>query len=117
MGLGFPPNWLTEGPLRRNLANANSDIGFFYFGSRHRGAGHYSLIDKKPFVIYLDGVTFVRSVPIVSITRLPRTHSPRVIPAPPYASTQIGVAAFCSTFPSELMSHTATSGPIALLQK
>lgn len=64
---------------------------------------------------YLEGVMGVRSLPKVSITLRPHTHSPAQMPTPPYRSNQIGVGALDTTEPLSYRSQRATSGPIALL--
>lgn len=52
-----------------------------------------------PALPYLDGVMGVRSLPIVWMTLRPHTHKPMQIPAPPYSSSQMGVATFVATSP------------------
>ena len=67
-------------------------------------------------IVYLDGVILVRSSPIVFITLRPSTHNPTDMPAPPYRRIQIGTGAFCAALPVVAVIHSATSGPIALLE-
>ena len=64
---------------------------------------------------YLEGVNVVMDTPMVSMTLLPRTHSPTDIPTPPQNRIHNGVAVFGSTIPVVNISHKATRGPIALL--
>lgn len=52
---------------------------------------------------------------MVSITRRPQSQRPTDMPIPPYKRINRGVEAFCWTDPSEKTSHTATNGPMALL--
>lgn len=66
---------------------------------------------------HVDGVIFVKSSPIVSITRLPHTHNPREIPQPPYNRMYRGVSDFCCTEPSVYINQRAINGPMALLQQ
>ena len=65
---------------------------------------------------YLEGVMGVRSRPMVWITLRPHTHRPAQMPTPPYSSSQMGVASLDSTQPLVYTIHSATSGPMALLQ-
>jgi hypothetical protein len=58
---------------------------------------YFSKIKDK---LYLDGVIFVKSSPIVRITRRPQTQRPTDIPSPPKKSTQSGVADRAATVPS-----------------
>ena len=48
---------------------------------------------------YLDGVIFVRSSPIVRMTRRPQTHRPMEMPNPPKNKTHSGVLAVAATLP------------------
>lgn len=64
---------------------------------------------------YLEGVMRVKSSPKVFITRRPRMHNPREIPAPPYKRIHHGVAAFSDTRPWDPINQRDTNGPIALL--
>lgn len=66
--------------------------------------------------MYLEGVIGVRSRPIVWMTLRPHTQSPAQMPTPPYSSSQIGVGLWDTTEPLSYTSHSATRGPIALLQ-
>lgn len=65
---------------------------------------------------YLEGVVLARSSPRVLMTRLPHTHSPMMIPTPPYTRIQMGVWVFWAALPSEPIIHRATRGPIELLK-
>lgn len=74
----------------------------------------YRWLTGWPF--YLEGVVLARSSPRVLMTRLPHTHSPMMIPAPPYTRIQMGVWVFWAALPSVPIIHRATRGPIELLK-
>ena len=67
--------------------------------------------------MYLEGVILVRLSPIVSMTLLPHTQRPNMIPAPPYTRIHMGVAACCRALPCVAIIHTEMRGPMELLRE
>ena len=62
------------------------------------------------------GVIFVRSSPMVLITRRPHTNKPIEIPTPPYRRIHQGVEALGIAAPDAATNHRLTNGPTALLK-
>ena len=58
-------------------------------------------LSRNVWVLYLEGVMGVRSLPMVWITLRPHTHRPAQMPTPPYRRSQMGVAWLEVTLPVE----------------